>query len=275
MATVINSQTSPAEFLEVPGGRIAFDDSGGAGPLVVLAPGMGDTRGSYRFLAPLLVKAGFRVVTFDLRGFGESAARWDDLSVRAVGRDIAALIRRSGGPAIVVGNSYSGGAAVWTAVEAPETVSALVFAGAFVRDVPAPAYMKALFTVLLGGPWAVASWMAYWNTLFKARKPADHAAYAAALAANLREDGRIANVLRMSRESRAETEAILDRVRVPALALFGTKDPDFPDPAAEARLIADRTGGEIALIEGAGHYPQVEFPEQVAGHIASFSKALR
>jgi pimeloyl-ACP methyl ester carboxylesterase len=37
------------EFLEVAGGRIAYDVAG-EGPLVVLAHGMGDNRNAYRFL---------------------------------------------------------------------------------------------------------------------------------------------------------------------------------------------------------------------------------
>jgi alpha-beta hydrolase superfamily lysophospholipase len=54
------------QFLEIPGGRIAYDDTGGSSPLVVAAPGMGDTRGVYRHLSPFLEIAGLRVVTFDL-----------------------------------------------------------------------------------------------------------------------------------------------------------------------------------------------------------------
>ena len=44
---------------------------------------------------------------------------------------------------------------------------------------------------------------------------------------------------------------------------MGTKDPDFRDPAAEARFVADATGGEVLLVEGAGHYPHAEMPDQV------------
>ncbi|MFO7549180.1 MAG: hypothetical protein R6X29_09975, partial [Acidimicrobiia bacterium] len=52
--------------------RLAHDDSGGDGPLVVLLPGAGDLRSEHRFLAPPLVAAGYRVVTADLPGHGES-----------------------------------------------------------------------------------------------------------------------------------------------------------------------------------------------------------
>jgi predicted dienelactone hydrolase len=41
------------DFLDIEGGRIALDVSG-AGPLIVLAHGIGDRRQAYRFLAPAL-----------------------------------------------------------------------------------------------------------------------------------------------------------------------------------------------------------------------------
>jgi hypothetical protein len=53
---------SVTKFLDVPGGRIAYDDTG-QGPLIVCTPAMLDLRSELRFLVPLLVRAGFRVVT--------------------------------------------------------------------------------------------------------------------------------------------------------------------------------------------------------------------
>lgn len=52
------------EFLDIPGGRIAYDISG-TGPLVLLAHGLGDMRQAYRFLAPELIQAGYRVAAMD------------------------------------------------------------------------------------------------------------------------------------------------------------------------------------------------------------------
>ena len=60
------------DFFGIEGGRIAFDVAG-EGPLIVLAHGIGDHRQAYRFLAPALVAAGFRVAAMDMRGHGESS----------------------------------------------------------------------------------------------------------------------------------------------------------------------------------------------------------
>ena len=61
-------------------------------------------------------------------------------------------------------------------------------------------------------------------------------------------------------------------MHAPTLVIMGTKDPDFPDPAAEAKYIADQTSGRLELIEGAGHYPQTEMPEVTAPLVLDFLK---
>ncbi|MFK0288798.1 alpha/beta fold hydrolase, partial [Streptomyces sp. NPDC090499] len=52
------------EFLNVEGGTLAYEVTG-SGPLVVLAHGIGQSRDAYRFMAPELVAAGYRVAAAD------------------------------------------------------------------------------------------------------------------------------------------------------------------------------------------------------------------
>lgn len=59
------------QFLVLPEGRVAYDVRG-EGPLVICAPGMGDLRSVYRFMAPPVAHAGYRVALMDLRGHGDS-----------------------------------------------------------------------------------------------------------------------------------------------------------------------------------------------------------
>ena len=96
------------EFVDVPGGRIAYDENG-SGPLVVLSHGIGDRRQVYRFLAPKLAHAGHRVANADLRGHGESTMGWTSITRTDVAGDLLALIGQLGGPAVLVGHSLSGG----------------------------------------------------------------------------------------------------------------------------------------------------------------------
>jgi pimeloyl-ACP methyl ester carboxylesterase len=59
-------------FLDLPDRRLAYDDAG-EGQLIVATPAMLDLRSERRFLTPLLLEAGFRVVTVDQRGMGETS----------------------------------------------------------------------------------------------------------------------------------------------------------------------------------------------------------
>src|SRR5437764_7735054 len=92
-------------YLDLSDGRLAYDDTG-TGPLVVCVPAMFDLRSEYRFLAPRLVAAGYRVVTLDLRGVGESSVAWPEYGSEPTGRDLLALLRHlDAGPALIFGCS--------------------------------------------------------------------------------------------------------------------------------------------------------------------------
>lgn len=264
------------QLLSRPGGTIAYDDQGDRnGQLVVCAPGLGDLRGEYRYLVPRLVAAGYRVVTMDLRGHGESSTGWADYSHAAIGDDMVALTRHlnAGRPTYVIGTSYAAGAAVCAAVQAPELVASIVLIGPFVRATGSAwqrGLMRALYAALFADPWGVAAWKSYYPRLFPTRKPDDFAAYFAALLANLRKPGRLAALRAMMTASPDDSEAALDRVLAPALVVMGTRDPDFKPPLAEAEEVARRVRGEVCMIEGAGHYPHAELPDATAPAIIAF-----
>ncbi len=265
-------------FVETQAGKIAYEVSG-AGPLVVCSPGMGDLRQEYRFLAPQLVQAGYRVAAMDVRGHGESSTRWPDYSVAGMGSDILALIRAlNEGPAVVVGASMAGGAAVWAAAQAAKTaadsatasaVRALVLLDPAVRGVPGR-LMKLLLAALFARPWGPAVWQRYYTSLYRTRKPADFPAYPAQLRANLAQPGRMEALRGMMQASQAAAEASLSQARVPAVVVMGSQDPDFKDPPAEAAWVASQLHADCHVIDGAGHYPHVEMPEITTPIITNF-----
>lgn len=251
--------SSPTQLLTRPGGRLAYDDTG-SGPLVVCVPGMGDLRSSYRRLAADLVAAGHRVVTVDLRGHGESDTTFTDHERTTAGADVLALLDHlDAGPAHLVGTSYGASAVAWAAAEAPDRVASVTLVGPFVRDLPVPAVQAAALRLALRRPWGVRFWTWwYGQKLFPGPRPDDHDAHVAAVRANLAEPGRLEAVAAMARTDCAAIDRRLDEVSAPTLVVMGTADPDFPDPAAEATAIAERVGGEVLLVEGAGHYPHVD-----------------
>src|ERR1700749_484494 len=110
-------------IIAVDGGDVWADDSGGGGaPLVMLHPGVGDSRIWAPVLAPLTAK--YRVIRYDARGFGESPAPEVKFSLL---RDLIAVLDHFGiERAALVGCSQGGGSSLGLALAQPQRVSALV-----------------------------------------------------------------------------------------------------------------------------------------------------
>lgn len=260
---------SRTQYLNRPEGRIAFDVAG-SGPLVVAVPGMGDSRGSYRFLVPPLVAAGYRVATVDLRGHGESDASFQAFDDEAAASDVAALVDELGGPATVIGNSMGAGAATIVAADRPELVDHLVLIGPFVRDLPMPPGARVALRAALVRPWGPAVWRRFHRRLFPAHTPDDYDTYSDALMRSLTRPGAWRAFQRTARTSHEPAARRLSRVHTPTLVVMGTADPDFKDPVGEADLVAGRLSGVSFLVPGSGHYPQAEFPDIVANGVIEF-----
>ena len=260
-------------YLNQEHGRIAYDVTGD-GPLVVCVPSLGDVRGEYRFLVPVLVKAGYRVATMDVRGHGETSIEWNDYSVAGVGQDILALIRElNAGPAVVVGDSMAGGAAVWAAVEAPDLIRGLVLLDPFV-DGDGNRVLELLVSVFFARPWGPSLWLKYYASLYPTRKPADFLEYSAALYANLKEPGRLEATKQMLYASKQASGERISWVNQPTLVLMGSKDPDFKNPEQEAKRLAEALRGKYVIVENAGHYPHAEMPEVTSPSILEFLDSI-
>ncbi len=263
------------QFLVLEEGKVAYDDTGGDGRLVICVPGMGDLRGQYRFLAPQLAQAGYRVVSMDVRGHGESSVTWEDYSVASVGCDILDLTRwLKARSVVIIGNSMAAGAAVYAAAESPELVSGLVLLGPAVHGDVSPSF-RLMMKILFARPWGPSTWVTYFKGLYPTRRPADFDAYTAALQRNLSEHGRVDALKKMMFASKAASEARLSQVKAPVLALMGAKDADFRNPAAEVQWVAEQVHGSYHIIAGAGHYPHAEMPEITAPLILAFLNGLQ
>jgi len=268
--------------LDVGGGNIAYEVLGD-GPLVVLSPGIGDLRQSYRFLAPLLVKAGYRVVTADLRGHGDSSTGWPSISRGDVAGDLLTLVRHLGAPAALVGQSLSGGAVTIAAAEGPDLVSAVVEINPFTRipktDLGAMIRVRGyrrggLLMAQLALLHRLPAWFSYLDLAYPT-KPADWTDYITTLRAKLHQPGRKQQFLKTMATNGADAQAALPRVQAPTLVVMGTSDPDFPDPVAEGRAVVAALPeglGRLETIEGGGHYLHAERPAEVAALIVDFLK---
>jgi pimeloyl-ACP methyl ester carboxylesterase len=119
-------------------------------------------------------------------------------------------------------------------------------------------------------PWAAVSWKMYLPKLYAGQKPADFEEYRARVAAALRRPGYARSFSLTTRTSHDPAEARLAEVGVASLVVMGEKDPDFADPAAEARWISGVLGSEVVMVAGAGHYPQSQRPEATGTAVVRF-----
>jgi pimeloyl-ACP methyl ester carboxylesterase len=273
--TSSSAPTPATRYLSRPDGRVAYDLQG-SGPLLVLVPGMGELRSSYRLLTPALVAAGYSVATTDLRGHGDSDADFPSYGDVETAGDVQALITELGSSAVIVGNSLAAGAAVIVAAGHPDQVDGLVLVGPFVRNPPANALLSGVFRAMTMPLWIAAVWRSYMPTLYAGRKPADFEEYRTAVATSLKRKpyGR-AFSLTTRQTDHAPAEAALGSVTAPAIVIMGEKDPDFKDPAAEARFIGDALRAEVVMVAEAGHYPQAQQPEVTSAAVLGFLTSLQ
>ncbi|XXY44249.1 alpha/beta hydrolase [Sorangium sp. So ce269] len=261
------------EHLSIGANTLAYDVTG-KGPLVVLAHGMGDSRHSYRFIAPALAAAGYRVASVDIRGCGDSSLGWDGYSRTDIAGDLVALVRRLGGPAVIIGQSISGGAATIAAAIAPDLITGIIELAPFTRTQSVS--LGGLFrvkryrdgstqlgmTMMFG---SLSSWKKYLHLAYPT-KPVDWDSELARIEAKMSEPGRMQALQAMCKTDPGDAGAQLANVKCPVLIIEGSLDPDWADPRAEGeKIIADLPSGlgELVVIEGAGHYVHAQMPNEL------------
>jgi 3-oxoadipate enol-lactonase len=221
-------------MVSVDGGEVWADDSGGDGPpLVLLHPGVGDSRIWDPVLAGLTAK--YRVIRYDARGFGQSPAPTVKFSLL---RDLAAVLGHYGVQrAAFVGCSQGGGSALGLALEQPERVSALVLLCPGIPGFPFPEEDE-------DDPLA--------------------AEYERAYAAG--DVGALAGVMRQVWGRAGAAPAVMEQLRSAARAGISAGDLEVEDPPVFGRL--DEITVPAALMVGDADYPPlVEADRQAAALI--------
>lgn len=114
-----------------PGADIAFGDSGGQGPVVVLSHGAGLDHSTFDAQSDSLQRQGYRVITWDLRGHGRSELA-PGVSFRALDAvaDLLALLDECGADApVLIGHSLGGNIAQAVVSAEPARIGGLVVLG--------------------------------------------------------------------------------------------------------------------------------------------------
>jgi len=266
-------------YLARPEGRLAYTLTG-VGPLIVAVPGMGDLRSSYVELAAPLVDAGFRVALLDLRGHGDSDTTFTTHGDEATAGDILALIDELGGPAVVMGNSMAGSAALIAAADRPDAVAGLVLLSPFLRETGGRASLalnRLLFRVLFARPWGARMWTNYYaKTLNRGVQGPRLAEHVSEIAASMADPVRLASFRHLAVQlDHSVVEPRVASVIAPSLTVIGSVDPDYRDPAVALAAAGTALAGETLLVENAAHYPHLARPEIVTPRVLGFVEGLR
>jgi 3-oxoadipate enol-lactonase len=248
----------------VPGGRLYYESIGRGQPLVLLHAGIAHLR-MWDEQIPALSER-FRVLRYDLRGFGRSsdaAAPFNHVA------DLLALLDDLGlERAHLLGCSKGAGVCVDFALAHPSRVQSLVLVGGapsgFKSDAEAPRQWDELVSLFKTGDFERAAELETQIWLDGASRSPDQ------VPAALRDRVRAMCRQAMEREAanepheqRAAANAIdrLDQITAPTLVLVG--DLDAPYLVAAADLMAARLpNARRAVLQGTAHLPNLEQPEE-------------
>jgi 3-oxoadipate enol-lactonase len=248
-------------MVPVPDGELWAEDTGSGTP-VVLVHGDWTDSGIWARLVPLL-RDRYRVVRYDLRGFGRSSrpsrpfTRLEDL--RAVLDHFA--IRQ----AVAVGHSGGSGPALGLALQRPERTKAVALIAPGIHDYPWPAddaYIEEAGRLIEA---ADQDGLFRLGTRTWAPCGADPA-----IAAMMR--GAISSWFQIGDLEKEDPPGfgLLDTVHTPAVMLLG--DQEYPMVTDVSRAIAARLRGcQTILVPGADHLLPLREPELVANAIAEIA----
>jgi pimeloyl-ACP methyl ester carboxylesterase len=267
-------------FADVRGCRLRYLVAGKGEPLV-LVHGLAGAAENWLLLAPQLATES-RVFVPELPGHGGSTALPAAPSLNSFADRIALLVEREVGPAAIVGHSLGGAIVMRAAIRRPELVRALVLVGAAgissgttraryalrmtallkpgkrIAPYRAAVARSAALKTLVFGRWGAADPPALPEEMARAflSGPARHTDTLSASQALMREDPRLD----------------LERVRCPALVLWGARDHQLP--VGDAFEYARRLRAPLRVIADCGHLLIGERPDACADAIQSFLVSL-
>ncbi|WP_127784142.1 alpha/beta fold hydrolase [Rhodococcus sp. X156] len=285
--------------VEIPGLRVGVLEWGPAdGPLALCLHGFPDTAWSWRHLAPALAADGWRVVAPFSRGYAPTSLAPDgSYQTGALVSDVVALHAALGGDerAVLLGHDWGAITAYGVGAFAPTLFARIVTMA--VPPIPAMAARRRHPAVLarqarsswyiaynhLPGlsertlPWLVRRLWQDWSPGYDAEQDLAHVADAldtgARRTAALRYYRAWGYPWLRSPTYAAEQARALGVPQVPTLYLHGDRDGCLRPELAEGAASALPAGSTAVTIAGAGHFLQLEQPEQALAAIRPFLAA--
>jgi pimeloyl-ACP methyl ester carboxylesterase len=266
----------------------------GDGPTVVLVHGLGGSHLNWDLLAPKLTSRG-RVLAVDLPGFGMSAPHRRPATIRSNVDVLAGFVREMCDPPVVlVGNSMGGLISILLAARLPDLVCGLVL-----LDPALPAPTRILRSPATAATLAVHALPGVGERLRRARRrrigaratvqetlrlcgvdqdalPAGLVERSVALVERQSDIAGMDRAFLSASRSLAWTltrtrayRAAMSSISAPVLLVHGDIDQLVPVSAARttARLHPEWRYVELS---GVGHLPQLQVPDELAGHIVEW-----
>jgi non-heme chloroperoxidase len=245
----------------------------GEGQPVVLIHGWPFSGRSWEAQLPALVEAGYRVISYDRRGFGQSSQPWHGYEFDTLTADLAALMEHLDlRDAVLIGFSMGGGEVVrYLSRYGADRVSKIVLASAVPPylyksdDNPDGGIDDARIEELIAGVQQdrMAFFDEYLDSYFSAGKTRkvspQQKAYALSLLAVASPKATIDCINAFSRTDFRED---LAKVTVPTLVIHGDSDNIVPVEVSGQRAAAAVSGSVLVIVEDAPHGMLVSHPKE-------------
>jgi len=242
-------------YAALPGVRIWYRDTGGDGVPVVFVHAATGSSQVWEYQLPAFTAAGYRVVTYDRRGFGRSVIDPGGVQPGSGADDLLALIERLGiGRFHLVGTAAGGGIALDFALSFPQRLRSLVVANA-IGGVQDKEYLELGQRIRPAQFDALPPDFRELGPSYRAAKPSGTRRWLELEHASRPQGSPPAQTVR-----NRITFALLEEMKVPTLLLTG--DADLYAPPAVLRLFAARIkNSESIVLPEAGHSAYWEQPE--------------
>jgi pimeloyl-ACP methyl ester carboxylesterase len=255
----------------------------GKGPALVFLHGIASSSRTWRDVIPLL-RDRFTVIAPDLMGHGQSEKPVGDYSLGAFAsgvRDLLDVLDID--HASVIGQSFGGGVAMQLAYQHPELCDRLVLvaSGGLGREVnwmlrfmtlPGSEYLMPLIFPGFVRDWGNGLLRAIENRGVRLGRISEMwSAYASLAIAENRPA--FARTIRSVVDPGGQSVSAMDRLylasSMPTLIVWGDRDDIIPVSHAHAASSAI-PGCRLEIIEGVGHFPQIEAPERFVAALVDF-----
>ena len=255
----------------------------GDGPAVLLLHGFPDSHALWRNQVPVLVEAGYRVIVPDLRGFGDSSKPEgvDDYGILNIAGDVLGILDSLGVQrAHVVGHDW-GAALAWAmgafvADRVDHLVALSVGHPSAFRDVGDVQRQKSWYMLLFQFEGIAEQWLSA-DDFANMRAWANHPDMDQ-VAVDLARPGALTAALNWYRanvhpRTWVEPSLVFPQVQAPTMGVWSSGDFALDEAGMTGSQRYVDGSWRYERIEGAGHWMQLEAPDQVSALLVDFLPA--